>query len=101
MMLREIIKSSLRWLLGKLYKVDVRGLNNIEGLGESTILVANHTSYLDVVLLYTFLPFKLTFAVNTFVARGWMLRMVKSIVELFPMDPTNPLSMRRLIKRIR
>ncbi|NOZ53425.1 MAG: AMP-binding protein [Gammaproteobacteria bacterium] len=90
----------LRWLLIKLYKVDVNGLDNLERLNDNVIIIANHTSYLDVVLLYAFLPVELTFAVNTQVAKSWMIRVVRPFFEIFAIDPTNPLSMRSLIKRV-
>ena len=99
-MLSRWFKQLIRWCLIKCYKVEVNGLEHLEQLEEKTIIVANHTSYLDALLLYAFLPIKLTFAINTFVAQGWVLRLIKNLIELFPMDPTNPLSMRRLIKRV-
>jgi len=90
----------LRWILIKCYNVDVNGLKNLEQLGDNAIIIANHTSYLDVALLYAFLPVELTFAVNTQVAKSWMLRIMQPFFETFSMDPTNPLSMRSLIKRV-
>lgn len=96
----NIIQKSLRWILVRVFKVKVKGVEHIDELGDNAIIVANHTSYLDVVLLYAFLPVKLTFAVNTHVANSWLLRIAGKFFETFSMDPTNPLSMRRLIKRV-
>ncbi|MGD8560525.1 MAG: AMP-binding protein, partial [Gammaproteobacteria bacterium] len=96
----KIIQKSLRWLLTRLFNVEVKGLEHLDELGDNAIIVANHTSYLDVVLLYAYLPVRLTFAVNTHVAKNWMLRIADRFFETFAMDPTNPLSMRRLIKRV-
>lgn len=96
----KVLRRVLRWVLIKCYKVDVKGLKNLDQLGDNAIIIANHTSYLDVVLLYAFLPVELTFAVNTQVAKSWMLRVMRPFFETFSMDPTNPLSMRSLIKRV-
>ncbi|HEY5603434.1 MAG TPA: AMP-binding protein [Gammaproteobacteria bacterium] len=96
----KIFKAVIRWLLIKLYNVDVRGLEHIGKLEGPSIIVANHASYLDVVLLFAFLPRELTFAVNTHIAKSWMLRVASLFFVTFPMDPTNPLSMRSLIKRV-
>jgi len=95
------LKSILRWILSAFYKVEVKGLENYEGLKDNVIIVANHTSFLDALLLYAFLPLDMTFAVNTHVAKGWMLKLSSRFVGLFPMDPTNPLSIRALIKKVR
>ena len=94
----NFIKSILRWLLTSLYKVEVKGLEYYQRAGNRVLIIANHTSYLDAVLLATFLPEKLTFAVNTRIARAWWVRPALTLVNFFPMDPTNPLSTKSLIK---
>ena len=95
-----IVRPLLRWLLTKLYRVKVNGVDQIKDLDENVIIVANHSSFLDVILLWVFLPIDQTFAVNTHIARSWMLRIASRLFETFPMDPTNPLSMRGLIKKV-
>ena len=86
-MVKNVFKSLLTWLLVKSYKVSVEGLNNLDQLEESTIIVANHTSFLDAVLLYAFLPIPLTFAANTFVVKSPLMRLARQFFEIFPMDP--------------
>lgn len=95
------LQKTLRWILSRFYKVEVKGLENYQGLKDNVIIVANHTSFLDALLLYAFLPLEMTFAVNTHVARGWMVKLTNRFVNLFPMDPTNPLAIRALIKKVR
>ncbi len=95
------IKSLLRLILKTLYKVEVSGLENLEKAGERVLIVANHTSFLDAVLLAVFLPGNITFAVNTFVARNKLFKPFLALTRIFPMDPTNPLSTKSLIKFIK
>ena len=52
----SLFRTFLRWLLLRFYKVQVTGLEEIEKLDENVIIVANHTSFLDVILLWAFLP---------------------------------------------
>ncbi|MFQ5643217.1 MAG: AMP-binding protein [Thiogranum sp.] len=94
----DLIKSFLRWLLQRLYKVEVSGLENLQLAGERVLIVANHTSFLDGPLLAVFLPGPLTFAINTRIAGSRWLRPALSLVKIFPMDPTNPLSAKSLIR---
>ena len=94
----DLIKSFLRWLLQSLYKVEVSGLENLQLAGDRVIIVANHTSFLDAPLLAMFLPGSLTFAINTRIASSRWLRPVLKLVKIFPMDPTNPLSTKSLIR---
>jgi acyl-[acyl-carrier-protein]-phospholipid O-acyltransferase/long-chain-fatty-acid--[acyl-carrier-protein] ligase len=94
----ELFKRALRWLLKALYQVEVKGLENLEQGGKRVLIVANHTSFLDAVLLVAFLPGPLTFAVNTFIAQNRLLKPFLALAKIFPMDPTNPLSAKSLIR---
>jgi len=94
----ELMKRMLRWMLKALYKVEVKGLEHLEGAGDRVLIVANHTSFLDAVLLVAFLPGKLTFAVNTYIAQNPLFKPFLALARIFPMDPTNPLSAKSLIR---
>ncbi|HED18967.1 MAG TPA: acyl-[ACP]--phospholipid O-acyltransferase, partial [Gammaproteobacteria bacterium] len=93
-----MIKSFLRWLLKRLYKIEVHGLENLQLAGDRVLVVANHTSFLDAPLLAVFLPGSLTFAISSRIADSRWLRPVLKLVTIFPMDPTNPLSTKSLIR---
>jgi len=95
------MKALLQRVLRLLFRVEVRGLENYQQAGDNVVIVANHTSYLDPILLYAFLPKPMTFAVNTYVAKHWSLRMISRFINFFALDPTNPLSIRSLIKRVK
>ncbi|MDD5115217.1 MAG: 1-acyl-sn-glycerol-3-phosphate acyltransferase, partial [Methylobacter sp.] len=60
-----MLKVVLRWLLTLIYKVEVKGLDNYKKAGERVLIIANHTSFLDPLLLGVFLPDEITFAINT------------------------------------
>jgi len=93
-------KKIIRIILIRVYDVDVKGLDNYKLNGENYIIVANHTSFLDAALIYAFMPHELTFAINTHVVQAWYVRILKRVVNMFAMDPGNPLSIRALIKRV-
>ncbi|HFE38170.1 MAG TPA: acyl-[ACP]--phospholipid O-acyltransferase [Gammaproteobacteria bacterium] len=96
-----MLNKTLRWLLGKVFQVEVHGLKNLNHQNEPTLFISNHTSFLDAVLLQTFIPGKLTFAVNSEIANRWYARLVHPFIALFPMNPANTLSLRALIQRIK
>ena len=95
------MKSFIRWILQKLYNVKVEGLENLKDAGDRVLIVANHLSFLDAVLLAAFLPEKPIFAINTFIARVWWIRPFLSFVRAFPVDPTNPMATKALIAEMK
>ena len=64
----EVVKAIARWLFRRLYRVEVRGLENFRKAGKRAVLVANHTSFLDGAIICAFLPETPTFAINSLVA---------------------------------
>ena len=94
----ELTKQIIRFILRILFRVEVEGLENYHKAGERVMIVANHTSFLDAVLLSIFLPNRLTYAINTQIAQKWWVQPFGQIVRFFPMDPVNPLSIKSFIK---
>lgn len=97
----KTIKFLLRGLLRLLYGVKVTGIEHYREAGDRVLIVANHTSLLDGVLLYAWLPETPTFAINTRIASRKSYRFFLKFVDLFIMDPTSPLSMKSMIRFIR
>ncbi len=95
-----IVKAALATILRVLYRVRVRGADNLEKAGLRAVIVANHVSFLDGVLLGAFLPTKPIFAVYTLIASQWWLKPFFAVVDIFPMDPANPMAIKALIKEI-
>ena len=95
-----MLKKWIRWCLSKLYQVEIKGDEHLDEVGERVIVVANHSSFLDAVLLWAFLPIELTFAINTQIHKQWYVRLIKGMVHMFALDPVNPLSLRSLVRRL-
>jgi len=95
-----MLKSLLRWVLTKLYKVEISGIEHLRQFGGRGLVVANHTSFLDAVLIYAYLPVSATFALNTYVACSWVGRLAKLFAKICTLDPANPLSIRSLIRLV-
>ncbi len=95
-----MLKKILHWLLTLLYKVEVKGLENYKNAGNKVLIVSNHTSFLDPLLLGVFLPDKITFAINTQISEIWWLKPFLGLSQIFPMNPTQPLSLKALIHHL-
>jgi acyl-[acyl-carrier-protein]-phospholipid O-acyltransferase/long-chain-fatty-acid--[acyl-carrier-protein] ligase len=96
-----LFKAVIRFTLRVLYRVDVSGIANMPRPGEPAVVVVNHLSFLDGVLLGAFLPGKPTFAINTQIARNLWLRPFLKLFDAFPVDPTNPMAAKAMVKAVR
>ncbi|WP_440977784.1 acyl-[ACP]--phospholipid O-acyltransferase [Sphingomonas pseudosanguinis] len=96
-----VFKALVRSLLVLFYRVDVHGAENMPQPGERAVVVVNHVSFLDGLLLAAFLPGKPTFAVATHIARAWWVRPFLGMFDAFPVDPTNPMAAKAMVKAVR
>jgi acyl-[acyl-carrier-protein]-phospholipid O-acyltransferase/long-chain-fatty-acid--[acyl-carrier-protein] ligase len=96
-----MIKTFLRLILTKFYKVKIKGLENYQKAGNRVLIVANHLSFLDAILLVVFLPDRPMFAINTFISKQWWMKPFLALAETFSLDPTNPMAVKRLISEIK
>jgi len=91
----------LKPLLKLAYRVEVKGLENFAAAGQRVLIVANHTSFLDVLLISAFLPERVTFALNGNFAQRWWLKLLLRAIDVFPLDFTDPLSTEALIEMLK
>lgn len=94
------MKGMFAALLRLFFKIEVKGLENLQAAGRRAVIVSNHQSFLDGIILATFLPGKPVFAVDTVVATRWWAKPFLSLVEVFTINPTQPLNTRQLIRTI-
>ena len=69
--------------------------------GERAVVVVNHVSWLDGLLLAAFLPGKPVFAVHSQVASRWWMAPALKLFRAFPVDPTNPMSTKAMVKAVK
>lgn len=95
------IKHLLKMVLRVAYRVDVSGAANMPAAGERAVVVVNHTSFLDAAVLAAFLPGKPTFAVATKIAEAWWMKPLMRLFDAFPVDPTNPMSAKAMVRAVK
>ncbi|MEN3353794.1 MAG: acyl-[acyl-carrier-protein]-phospholipid O-acyltransferase [Betaproteobacteria bacterium] len=94
-----MIRTILRWLLRVLLRVRVEG--DLSALrGGRRLVVANHDSLLDGVLLGLFLPAVSTVVVTAEALRHPLVRVFRRTVRFVVLDPTRPLALKALIRRV-
>jgi acyl-[acyl-carrier-protein]-phospholipid O-acyltransferase/long-chain-fatty-acid--[acyl-carrier-protein] ligase len=94
-----VVKWILRVITRLLFRVRLHGDATVF-LNERTLIVANHESFLDGLLLAAFLPVNATFVVHTTVARNpaiaWLLRFIPHLA----VDSTSPLAIKLICKLV-
>lgn len=97
----HIAKSIAKSIIGMFYKIEVKGLENVRKLKGEAVIVANHTSFLDGILLWAILPSDVIFAINTHVMQEWWAKMIKPFVKYVTLDPTNPMGVKHIIDEVK
>ncbi|MFV1993241.1 MAG: 1-acyl-sn-glycerol-3-phosphate acyltransferase, partial [Acidiferrobacterales bacterium] len=91
----------IRQVFRVLYRVEIRGMEHYRAAGERVLIIANHTSFLDGVFMALFLPDRLGFVINTYIARLWWVKPFLRFVDIFVLDHTRPQAIRTVIKYVR
>ncbi len=97
----EVVKGIGRWVFRLLYGVTLEGEENLKKCGPRTVIVSNHTSFLDGALISCFVPGRPVFAINSFIARRWWAKPAFLLFDLLPLDPTNPMAAKKLVRAVK
>jgi acyl-[acyl-carrier-protein]-phospholipid O-acyltransferase/long-chain-fatty-acid--[acyl-carrier-protein] ligase len=102
--MKNLIANVMKSVCCALYRVKVNGdinkvVENKTNIGK--LIVANHESFLDGLLLGLYLKdLNPVFVVHTTVAKKKLFKLALSLTEYYPVDPTSPLAMKQIIKLI-
>ncbi len=96
----EVVKGLGRQIFRLLYRVEIKGEENIAKAGDKAVIVANHVSYLDGPILASFWPGSPSFAINTQIAEKWWARLAFPFFDFLPLDPSNPMAIKTLVRTV-
>jgi len=96
---RRVVKAVLRAVTRVLFRVRMHG-DGASYVNPRTLIVANHESFLDGLLLALFLPIEATFVVHTTVARHPLNAFLLRFVPHLAVDSTSPLSIKLICKLV-
>ena len=97
--MRKVLRPLLRGLARLLFRVDI-SFRQSDFSHQRLLIVANHESFLDGLLLGLFLPIDPVFVVHTSIANSFWFRILLSQVDYLAVDPTSPMAMKKVIRLI-
>ncbi|MFI4917981.1 MAG: AMP-binding protein [Legionellales bacterium] len=92
------VRGWIKALLVRWFRVEVKGLYQPE---VNSVIVANRTSVIDVLLLSVFLPERLTVALHPRMFKKLWVKMLMVFADVIVIDPSSASATRVLIKAIR
>ena len=99
-MLRPLLHPLLKIVARILFRVEFRNPHGTRFDAEKLLIVANHESFLDGLLLGLFLPVNPVFVVNTQIAKVRWFKLILSLVDHLTVDPANPMAMKSILKLV-
>ena len=96
----ELFRSGLRMLLKILFRVRVEGEEHFQLSKDPTLIVCNHTSLLDGVMLYAFLPEAPVFLVNKTTAEVWYFKIFLYPISKLLIDDLHPMTLKKAVKQL-
>ena len=103
--LRLLPVATRRFLFKKLFqflfRAKITGLENLEKAGPRALLMTNHTSYLDVLLISTFIPKKIVFAINENLMDKPFVKLMTNLVDVRPLNPTSPFAVKHMVDALK
>ncbi|MDD3668999.1 MAG: AMP-binding protein [Alphaproteobacteria bacterium] len=95
-------RKACRGMLKLLFGARIDGLEHLEKLdGKRALIVTNHQSYLDVLLISAFIRRPIVFAIsNRFMGKSFV-RFMTNLVDVRPLDPTNPFAVKKMVEELR
>ena len=94
----NILKLMLRLFLKLFFKTKLTYHQQIL-LNEPSIIIPNHTSFLDAVFVFAYLPNDVCFVINTRIAKK--LELPLKLINHVTIDPLSPYSLKKLINLVK
>lgn len=90
-----------RAVLKTFFKYKVEGLDNLKSAGNRCLIIPNHTSYLDAVLIAATVDKKITFSLDSEIAKKWWARALGGLIDIRALDAHDALAVKTMATEIK
>jgi len=95
------LSDALSIIYRALFRMEVKGIDNLSKAGSNRIIALNHVSFLDAGLALSLLDNKPVFAIDVGIAKLWWVRPFVMLTNAMQLDPLKPMAVRSLIEAVR
>jgi acyl-[acyl-carrier-protein]-phospholipid O-acyltransferase/long-chain-fatty-acid--[acyl-carrier-protein] ligase len=95
------LSDTLSILYRALFRIELKGLENLHNAGPNVIIALNHVSFLDAGLAMSLRSRKPVFAIDVGIARMWWVKPFLKLTHALPLDPMKPMAVRTLIDAVK
>jgi acyl-[acyl-carrier-protein]-phospholipid O-acyltransferase/long-chain-fatty-acid--[acyl-carrier-protein] ligase len=95
------LSDALSIIYRALFRIEVRGLENLHKAGHNVIIALNHVSFLDAGLAMSLRSRKPVFAIDIGISKKWWVKPFMKLTRAIPLDPMKPMATRTLINAVK
>jgi acyl-[acyl-carrier-protein]-phospholipid O-acyltransferase/long-chain-fatty-acid--[acyl-carrier-protein] ligase len=95
------LSDALSIIYRALFRIEVKGIDNLNKASPNVIIALNHVSFLDAGLALSLRNRKPVFAIDVGIARRWWVRPFVKLTNAMPLDPLKPMAVRSLIEAVK
>jgi len=95
------LRDFLTTMLRAMYRMDVKGADNLDKAGPNAIIALNHVSFLDAAVALSLSDKEPVFAIDYTIAQRWWVKPFLKLTRAMPLDPTKPMATRTLINAVK
>ena len=95
------LSDTLSIIYRALFRIEVKGIENLQKAGPNVIIALNHVSFLDAGLAMSLRDRKPVFAIDVGIARLWWVKPFLRLTHALPLDPMKPMAVRTLIDAVK
>ena len=91
----------VRFAVRLFFRAEIRGLERLAAAGPRVLIVANHVSSLDAVVLSALLPGRILFATHSGIAQRWWLKPYWRIGDDCSLDQAHPMTAKTMVDALK
>ena len=95
------LSDALSIIYRALFRIEVKGLENLHNAGPNVIIALNHVSFLDAGLAMSLRSRKPVFAIDIGISKKWWVKPFMKLTRAIPLDPMKPMATRTLINAVK